>query len=95
MTKLFFADEKVKKAFDKLKNSEFRDLHKFLQRAFKDVERNPTGSGISIRKELIPEVYRKKYRVRNLFKYDLPAGWRLLYSVKTMALSKTDPPRLS
>ncbi len=28
------------------------------------------------------ETHKKKYRIRNLFKYDLPAGWRLLYSVK-------------
>jgi len=25
----------------------------------------------------------KKYRIRNLWKYDLPDGWRLLYSITT------------
>ena len=33
--------------------------------------------GIQIPKRLIP----KEYAVKNLWKYDLPKGWRLLYSI--------------
>ena len=81
MTRLFFADDNVKKAYNKLQNSEFRDLYKHLSRAFKEIEKNPYGSGITIPKKLIPDIYIKKYGVKRLFKYDLPSGWRLLYTV--------------
>ncbi len=37
--------------------------------------------GIQIPKRLIPKVYIKKYGIDNLWKYDLPKGWRLIYSV--------------
>jgi hypothetical protein len=35
-----------------------------------------------IPKKLFPKSYIKKYGIDNLWKYDLPTGWRLLYSVK-------------
>lgn len=38
--------------------------------------------GIQIPKKLIPEEYSKKFGVKNLWKYDLPRGWRLIYSVR-------------
>lgn len=38
--------------------------------------------GIQIPKRLIPKTYLRKYGVDNLWKYDLPEGWRLLYSVR-------------
>ena len=38
--------------------------------------------GILIPRRLIPNSYIKKYGIDNLWKYDLPSGWRLLYSVK-------------
>jgi len=37
--------------------------------------------GIAIQKRLIPKIYIKKYGIDNLWKYDLPGAWRLLYSV--------------
>lgn len=36
---------------------------------------------IQIPKKLIPKIYIDKYRIDNLWKYDLPSGWRILYSV--------------
>lgn len=32
-------------------------------------------------KKQIPEIYVKKYGIDNLWKYDLPRAWRLIYSV--------------
>ena len=30
---------------------------------------------------LIPKIYIKKYEITNLWKYDLPRGWRIIYSI--------------
>src|SRR3989344_3097610 len=82
-TKIQFADDKLKKAFYDLKqgqNNE-KELYKFLERAFKDIEQNGFY-GIQVPKNLIPKSYTQKYKVTNLWKYDLPNAWRLLYSIK-------------
>ena len=81
MTKIVFADEKVKEAFNKLKNSpDEKRLYDNLTRAFKDIEESPSAF-IHIKQKLIPKEYRDKYGIDNLWKYDLPNGWRLLYSL--------------
>lgn len=74
-----FADEKVKEAYESLKN-ENPELHKFVERAIDDLKKDPF-CGISVQKRLIPKIYIKKYNIDNLWKYDLPGAWRLLYSV--------------
>lgn len=79
---IVFADEKLKQTFDKLKDSktEDRQLYELLKRAFEDIENNPSGF-IHIPRNLIPKEYKQKYGIDNLWKYDLPNGWRLLYSL--------------
>lgn len=81
-SKIVFADEKVREALEKLKKGNFEDkkLHGFLARAFNDIQEN-AFCGINIPKKLIPKEYIQKYKIDNLWKYDLPDGWRLLYSV--------------
>jgi len=37
--------------------------------------------GIQIPKRLIPKYYLQNYLIKNLWKYNLPNGWRLLYSI--------------
>ncbi len=80
MTELRFADVNVKKAYDRLKKSEFQELCRHLASAFKEIEKKPS-CGLAVSKNLIPKTYIRKYGINNLFKYDLPAGWRLLYSL--------------
>lgn len=75
-----FANEQIKKAFEKLK-TEDRKMHDFITRAFEDIENN-VFCGIQIPKRLIPKEYIKKYEIKNLWKYNLPDAWRLIYSVK-------------
>ena len=77
-----FADEKLKAAYDKLKTSKTEDkmLYKWIGRAIDDLEIN-AFCGTQIAKKLIPKIYLTKYGIDNLWKYDLPSGWRLLYSV--------------
>lgn len=82
MTDLYFADKKVEEEYTRLKNStEFKQLYNHIKRALKDIKEAP-DCGIAISKKLIPKIYIKKYGINNLFKYDLPAGWRLLYSLE-------------
>ena len=80
--KIKFADDKLKAAFDKLLDGKTEDkqLYEFLNRAFKDIEEN-AFCGIRISKKLIPKEYLQKYGIDNLWKYNLPNAWRLLYSV--------------
>ena len=81
-SRIKFADEKVQKNFEELKNSQTEDknLYKWICRAFEDLEKN-AFSGIRIQKRLIPKIYFDKYGVDNLWKYDLPKAWRLIYFV--------------
>lgn len=37
--------------------------------------------GDAIAKKLFPEEYRKKYGITNLFRVELPAFWRMLYTL--------------
>jgi hypothetical protein len=78
---IYFADKKIKADYEKLKKSkEFKDLYRFIQRALNDI-RNKPDCGIVISKKLIPKEYIGKYNINNLYKYDLPNAWRLLYSL--------------
>jgi hypothetical protein len=81
--KVVFVDENLKEAYEKLKDSTTEDkrLYKWLNRAFDDIKEDYT-CGILIPKKFIPSSYIKKYGIDNCWKYDLPSGWRLLYSVK-------------
>jgi hypothetical protein len=77
--RVVFAEARVKRAYERTKT---RDpiLFKWLNRAFDDLAENPY-CGIFVPKRLIPKDYIKRYEIDNLWKYDLPKGWRLLYSI--------------
>ena len=66
-----FADEKVQKSFEELKDSrnEDKDLYKWISRALEDLEEN-AFCGIRIQKKLIPKIYIETYGIDNLWKYD-------------------------
>jgi len=81
-SKIKYAEERVKSSFEKLKDSKTEDkkLYDWINRAMDDLE-NDAFCGIQIKKKLIPKIYIEKYGIDNLWKYDLPKGWRLIYSV--------------
>ena len=81
-SRLFFAEKTVEKSFKELKagKMEEQELYYHLSQAFENFKKN-AFCGIQIPKKLIPTPYIKKYGIGNLWKYDLPKGWRLLYSV--------------
>lgn len=78
-----FTDEKIRKAFEELEksNSQEQKLYLWLERAFADIEEN-AFCGIQIPKRLIPKSYLDKNGIKNLWKYNLPDAWRLLYSIE-------------
>ncbi len=61
---IIFADERLKKAFDKLKEDN-PTLYKFINRALDDLKQNPF-CGIHIPKKLMPKIYIQKYGIDNL-----------------------------
>ena len=77
-----FAEIKIKRAFENLKNSKTEDkcLYRWINRALDDLEKD-AYCGIQIPKKLIPKEYIRRYGITNLWKYNLPNAWRLLYSV--------------
>lgn len=77
-----FATPKLEKDFEKLKQGKFEDkqLFLFIQRAIDDLKDDPM-CGVKIPRKLWPRGYIKTYQIVNLWKYDLPSCWRLIYSI--------------
>ena len=78
-----FIDEKLKQAFFRLEegDSSEKELFKFINQAMDNIEKN-AFCGIQIPKKQIPSEYIKKHGTTNLWKYDLPNSWRLIYSIR-------------
>jgi len=79
-----FGNENIKEAYKKLDNKTFQEnqLKEWLIRAFQDLEKD-AFCGIQIPKRLIPKEYYNKFsKIDNLWKYNLPNAWRLIYTVK-------------
>jgi len=81
-SRIKYVEERVRVSFEKLKDSKTEDkkLYKWINRAMDDLENN-AFCGIQIQKKLIPKIYIERYGIDNLWKYDLPKSWRLIYSV--------------
>ena len=77
-SKVRFISEKLEKDFNKLDEKD--PLKKSLKKAIEKLQRN-AFSGKQISKKLFPKEYTKKYPLTNLWKYDLPNGWRLIYTI--------------
>ena len=77
-----FGDRKLKEAYEKLQKGKFEDkeLHSFIARAMADLKKNPL-SGHRIPRNQIPKEYQSKYGVNNLWKYNMPSAWRLIYTI--------------
>ena len=86
-SEIIFAEKKLKDSFVNLEKGKFeeKELFKWLSRAINDLSNN-AFCGIQIPKTLIPKEY-LRYNITNLWKCDLPKGWRLIYSVKSGEIS--------
>ncbi len=83
LVRVVFADPKLIYYLQSLKDGKFEDkqLALFVDRALDDLASNPK-CGIKIPKTLWPKSYVSEFQIRNLYKYDLPNGWRLLYFIR-------------
>lgn len=79
-----FISEKIKKEFEELETGKFEDkqLYKFIDEAITELKKKPT-CGTKIKKQNWPKEYIKKHKITNLWKYDLPDAWRLIYTIET------------
>ncbi len=73
-------DYKIEKEFNELDDDS--EIKSWIRRAMEDLKKN-AFCAIPIPKRLIPNYYFQKYGVKNLWKYDLPDGWRLIYTITT------------
>ena len=83
-----FIDEKTRQAYYDLakgKGDEKR-LYEIITQALNNIKKDHT-IGDSVPKRLIPKMFVKKYGINNLWVYDLPSGWRLLYNVRGEKIS--------
>ncbi len=77
-SKVVFISDELEDSFNSLPEDDF--VKKSMIRAIKDLRQN-AFAGIHVPKRLIPNEYIRKWGIKNLWKYDLPKGWRLLYTV--------------
>jgi Txe/YoeB family toxin of Txe-Axe toxin-antitoxin module len=78
-SEVIFLNDKIEKEFNNLNEDD--ELKKHILRAIEDMKNN-AFCGIQLPKRLIPKEY-VVMGIKNLWKYDLPNGWRLVYSITT------------
>lgn len=76
--KVVFVDQELEDSFNELSDSD--PIKKGIIRAVGAIQEN-FSCGRNVKKELIPKKLIDKYNLNNLWIYDLPNGWRLLYSI--------------
>ena len=77
-SKVIFISDELEDNYNSLSEDDF--VKKSIVKAVKDLKSN-AFAGIHVPKRLIPKEYIKKYGINNLWKYDMPKGWRLLYTI--------------
>ena len=77
-SEVVFVSEYLESIFESLKDNDY--IKKHILNAINELKKN-AFVGIRIPKRLFPKEYVLKYNISNLWKYDLPDGWRLMYTV--------------
>ncbi|MBS3144245.1 type II toxin-antitoxin system RelE/ParE family toxin [Candidatus Woesearchaeota archaeon] len=77
-----FINEDLRNLFNDLKDGKFeeQEIHKWIAKSMDELKENPE-KGTKIRRKVWPKVYIQEYRITNLWKYDLPKAWRLIYTI--------------
>ena len=57
-----------------------KDIYEEKKKQYKDIQEN-AFIGRNVKKKLIPKEIIQKYRLSNLWVYNLPSAWRLLYTI--------------
>ncbi|MBT4191882.1 MAG: hypothetical protein HOE11_01105 [Candidatus Diapherotrites archaeon] len=78
-----FIDLKLQSVFDKLALGNYNEkkLNKSILDAINELKLDPKRF-IKIQKKKWPKEYIQKFKITNLWKYDLPHGFRLIYTIK-------------
>jgi len=76
--KIVFIDDNLGNAFNSLPEKD--PIKKALKKAIQDIKEN-CYVGRNVKKKLIPKSLIQKYGINNLWIYNLPSTWRLLYSI--------------
>jgi len=77
-SKVVFADDKIEKAFNSLSKDDV--LKKSILKTIEKLKEN-VFCGKNIPKKQIPKEYIQKYGIDNLYWYQMPNAWRLVYSI--------------
>ncbi|MFW5847179.1 MAG: hypothetical protein ACOCUU_03420 [Nanoarchaeota archaeon] len=77
-SKVKFISKELEKKFNSL--DEHDPIKKGIKKAIKNLKEE-AFSGLQIPKRLFPKEYIKKFGINNLWKYDLPKAWRLIYTL--------------
>jgi len=77
-SKVFFISQKLEEKFSKL--SFGNRIKKAIIKSIFQLRRD-AFSGIQIPKRMFPKGYVKKWGINNLWKHNLPQGYRLIYTV--------------
>ncbi|MDE1870391.1 MAG: type II toxin-antitoxin system YoeB family toxin [Candidatus Micrarchaeota archaeon] len=78
-----FATKEIENSFIQLKSGKFEDKRLVLdiESAIDKLSTDPF-CGIHIPRKMWPKEYVRKFEINNLWKLNLPNGWRLVYFVK-------------
>ena len=79
-SKVIFVSGGLKMLFERLEKSDPR-LFKWISGAIAKLEKNPF-CGRHVKRKLVPGEYVAKFGIDNLWKLNLPGGWRMMYSVE-------------
>lgn len=77
--KVVFADLELKESFQELEKTDPR-LYKEIQKALEEISKN-SFYGRNVKKDLIPKEIKQKYKIDNLWIYNLRKDWCLIYSL--------------
>lgn len=78
-----FITKKLKDDLELLKEgkSEDKQIYFNVLKALEAIKQKP-DCGIKVPRYLWPKLYIKLYEITNLWKYNLPKGWRFMYTIE-------------
>lgn len=76
--RVVFIDKELEESFNQLPEED--PIKRGIIKAIRMIQED-FSCGRNVKKELIPKKLIDKYSLNNLWIYDLPNGWRLLYSI--------------
>ena len=82
-----FATARLKEDLLALDSGQFEEkqLAAYIRQATEELLLNPRA-GVKLPERLWPKEIKRRYDIDNLFKYDLPGGWRLIYTLRGTAI---------